>query len=198
MSTEKRPYRMKQRAAALDATRRRITESAVELHSRLGPSRTTMAAVADHAGVRRSTLYRHFPDEEALFEACSSHWYAQYPPPLVERWSEVVDPQERLVVALTELYGWYRAAGGMIELLIRDETIVPSVGRRFRGFRERLVAARDVLLADRSLSGRTKTRVAALVDVGLQFETWRALCRDGGLDEREAAELLSRLVAAES
>src|SRR5438045_8358456 len=42
------------------------------LHGTLGPARTTMSAVAEHAGVRRSTLYRHFPDEAALFEACSA------------------------------------------------------------------------------------------------------------------------------
>jgi len=56
-----RPYQMRRRAEAQLETRRRITESAVELHGTLGPSRTSMSAVAAHAGVRRSTLYRHFP-----------------------------------------------------------------------------------------------------------------------------------------
>src|SRR5262245_45317931 len=45
MSHQERTYRMRQRADAQDATRLRITESAVELHERLGPARTTMAAV---------------------------------------------------------------------------------------------------------------------------------------------------------
>src|SRR5207245_936470 len=66
-----RPYRMKLRAELQERTRRRITESALELHGTLGPSRTSMSAVAEHAGVRRSTLYRHFPDEAALFVACT-------------------------------------------------------------------------------------------------------------------------------
>src|SRR5437588_690495 len=60
-----RPYRMKLRAELQERTRRRITESALELHGTLGPSRTSISAVAEHAGVRRSTLYRHFPDEAA-------------------------------------------------------------------------------------------------------------------------------------
>jgi AcrR family transcriptional regulator len=195
MSDQKRPYRMKQRAAAQDATRLRITESAVELHGRFGPSQTTMAAVAEHAGVRRSTLYRYFPDEEALFDACSAHWYAQHPPPRIERWAEVAGSQRRLVVALEELYAWYRETGTMLDHLIRDETLVPSVGRRFRGFHELRAAAQAALLDGRGLEGRRKAAVAAAIAVALQFETWRAACREGGLNDREAAELFARLVA---
>src|ERR671930_2309104 len=120
MSDQKRTYRMKQRAEAQEATRLRITESAVALHSELGPSQTTMAAVAEHAGVRRSTLYRHFADEEALFEACSAHWYAQHPPPSIERWGQIEDPDERLAAALGDFYAWYRDAAPMLEQLIRD------------------------------------------------------------------------------
>ena len=59
----------------------RITESAVALHGTVGPSRTSISAVAAHAGVRRSTVYRHFPDEAALFDACTAHWAAANPPP---------------------------------------------------------------------------------------------------------------------
>ena len=75
----KRPYRMRRRARAQEQTRRRITEAAVELHSTLGAAQTSMSAVAERAGVRRSTLYRHFPDEAALFDACSAHWAAARP-----------------------------------------------------------------------------------------------------------------------
>ena len=81
MSDQKRQYRMKRRAEQEAQTRRRITESAVELHGTLGPARTSISAIAERAGVRRSTVYRHFPDEAALFGACSAHWAAANPPP---------------------------------------------------------------------------------------------------------------------
>ena len=81
MSDQKRPYRMKRRAELEEQTRRRITESAVELHEEVGPAHTSISAIAERAGVRRSTVYRHFPDEEALFDACSSHWRTANPPP---------------------------------------------------------------------------------------------------------------------
>ena len=65
MTDQKRTYRKRQRADAEAETRRRITESTVELHGTLGPSRTSISAVAQRAGVRRSTVYRHFPDERS-------------------------------------------------------------------------------------------------------------------------------------
>ena len=74
MTDEKRPYRMRRRAELEQQTRLRITESAVELHGTVGPARTSITAIADRAGVRRSTVYRHFPDEAAIFAACSAHW----------------------------------------------------------------------------------------------------------------------------
>src|SRR6476660_401491 len=107
MTDQKRPYRMKRRAELEQATRRRITESAVALHGSLGPSRTSMSAVAEHAGVRRSTLYRHFPDEDALLDACSAHWAAANPPPDPSAWAGIADPAERLEVALADLYAYY-------------------------------------------------------------------------------------------
>ena len=96
MSDQKRKYEKKRRAEAEAQTRQRITESAVALHGSLGPARTSMKAVADHAGVPRSTVYRHFPDEEALFGACSAHWAAENPPPDVTAWERIEHPDERL------------------------------------------------------------------------------------------------------
>lgn len=172
----------------------RITESAIELHSSLGPSLTTMAAVAERAGVQRSTLYRHFPDEEALFAACSAHWYASHPLPDAMRWVEIADPDERLLTALTELYAWYRETGTMLDALIRDETLVPAVGERFAEFHARLAATRDLLLAGRRLRGARQASVSALIGLALKFESWRALCREGGLEDRQAAALMTELV----
>src|SRR5947207_11330868 len=95
MSDQKRPYRMRRRAELEDQTRRRITESAVALHEELGPARTSVTAIAERAGVRRSTVYRHFPNEDVLFGACSSHWRAENPAPDPRGWSAIADPAER-------------------------------------------------------------------------------------------------------
>src|ERR1700704_1062818 len=107
MTDQRRPYRKKRRAELQERTRRRITESAVELHGTLGPSRTSMSAVAARAGVRRSTLYRHFPDEAALFAACTAHWGEANPPPDLDGWASIAEPEERLRSGLADLYAYY-------------------------------------------------------------------------------------------
>src|ERR1044071_4661021 len=103
MSDEKRPYRMQRRAELEEETRLRITESAVALHEEVGPAHTTISAIAERAGVRRSTVYRHFPDDESLFAACSSHWRAANPPPDPRAWSSIADPAARMRTALREV-----------------------------------------------------------------------------------------------
>src|ERR1700687_4004038 len=108
MPDQTRSYRMQLRAESQQQTPLRITESAVALHGTVGPSRTSISAVAAHAGVRRSTVYRHFPDEAALFDACTAHWAAANPPPDLGAWSAIEDPEARLRVALDQLYRFYR------------------------------------------------------------------------------------------
>src|SRR6476659_7730703 len=125
MPTEKRPYRMTRRAEAEARTRQRITESTVHLHGTLGPARTSISAIAAHAGVRRATVYRHFPDQEALFAACSSHWRAANPEPDPSAWAAIDDPAERLRRALEELYAYYRSTESMRERVLRDEPSLP-------------------------------------------------------------------------
>src|ERR671917_708099 len=133
MYDEKRSYRMTKRAELEAETRRRITETAVELHGTVGPARTSISAIAEQAGVRRSTVYRHFPDEAALFEACSSHWESQNPAPDMSAWAAIDDPGERLRTALTELYAFYGRTERMMENLLRDERTMPLVAERFSG-----------------------------------------------------------------
>jgi AcrR family transcriptional regulator len=193
MSDEKRPYRKKRRAELEAETRQRITESAMELHGTVGPSRTSMSAVAEQAGVRRSTLYRHFPDEQALFNACSSHWRSLNPPPDLEVWAGIEDLDERLRTALEDLYGFYRHTSAMLDNLFRDEATVPAVKKTFAGFRAYMAAAQSTVLAGR---GRTPRRVQAAVGHALSFPTWRSLAVDQGLDDTKAADLMCRLVAA--
>jgi AcrR family transcriptional regulator len=196
MSTqkEKRPYRMKRRAELEEQTRRRITESAVALHEELGPARTSISAIANHAGVRRSTVYRHFPDDEALFAACSSHWRAANPPPDPSAWAAIDDPAARTEAALRELYAFYGRTQGMYESLLRDEPVVPIVQRHVRDFHGYLRAIQDTLIAGRGLRGAAGRRTSAAVGHALAFPTWRSLTREQGLSGDEAAALMGRLV----
>ncbi|HVY77873.1 MAG TPA: TetR/AcrR family transcriptional regulator [Solirubrobacterales bacterium] len=196
MSDRKRKYEKKARAEAEAQTRRRITESAVALHGSLGPARTSMSAVAEHAGVRRSTLYRHFPDERTLFGACSAHWAEQNPPPDIGRWSAIGDPAARLDAALSDLYAYYRRTEGMMDKLLRDAQTVEIVGELMGGYRALLERAVGILMRGRGLRGSAAKRTRAAIGHALAFGTWQDLTRTQGLDDSRAAELMARLVAA--
>ena len=196
MADEKRPYRMRRRAELEQQTRLRITESAVELHGTVGPARTSITAIADRAGVRRSTVYRHFPDEAAIFAACSAHWRMANPPPDLARWAEIGDPDQRLEYGLQELYSYYRTTEGMLGNLLRDAATMPIVDVLIDRFRGYLEAARDTLMAGRRARGDKRRRLRAATGHALALTTWCSLAHEQGLDDDEAAQLMCRLVAA--
>jgi len=190
----KRRYRMTRRAELEEHTRRRITESTVALHEEIGPARTSISAIAERAGVRRSTVYRHFPDEDALFAACSSHWRAANPAPDPHAWAAIEDPAARTETALRELYGFFRRTQDMYASLLRDEPLVPIVRRLLRDFHGYLRTIEDVLMAGRGLRGHAARRTRAAIGHAVAFPTWRSLACDRGLSDDEAVRLMCLLV----
>lgn len=193
-SEPKRKYRKRRRAELEDETRRRITEAAVELHGSVGPAHTTLSAVAERAGVQRATLYRHFPDEEALFDACSAHWGAQHPLPDLADWAAIGDPEERLQIALGALYAWYEQGQEMLERTTRDAALVPamrSATERMGGWFAEAIAT---IVRGRPERGRRRRKVEAAIAHAISFPTWRSLVRDQGLSDAEAVDLMHGLV----
>jgi AcrR family transcriptional regulator len=183
-----RRYRQTRRAELQDETRLRITEAAVDLHGTLGPSRTTVSAVAERAGVQRATVYRHFPDERALFAACSSHWRAANPRPDPATWAAIEDLDRRRRAALTELYAYYARTEEMLANLIRDQDRVDAVRSQFAPFWQYLDAVAASLVPPRA--GR---RVRAALRHAVDFRTWQSLTRDNGVSDREAVDLMVAL-----
>jgi AcrR family transcriptional regulator len=190
----KRKYELKKRADAMADTRLRITEAAMELHGSVGPARTTVSAVAERAGVQRHTVYRHFPTDDDLFAACSSHWAANNPWPDPTPWPEIADPEQRLVVALDAIYRWYERIEPMMVNLLRDYDVVETIAPHFAPTQEYLKQAARVLAVGWPARGaRRKVLTAALRHV-LEFNTWRSLVRDGGVARPQAVKLATAMV----
>jgi len=187
-----RTYRLRARAAGMDRTRERITRAAVELHGTIGPAATTMSAVAELAGVTRATLYRHFPNEEALFTACSSDWLAANPRPDPAGWTAIADPARRLGAALDELYAYYRSTERMRTNLLRDIAVIPEMFRP--GIVAFPTATVEVLEAGWPGPSRAGLRHAA-IGHAVGFETWRSLAAED-LTDAQAAELMVRFVTS--
>jgi len=191
----KRAYRKRRRAQLQNETMLRITEATVDLHGSVGPARTTISGVADRAGVQRATVYRHFPDEQALFDACSSHWMAQHPLPDPAAWAAIDDPAERLRTALKQLYRWYEHGEYMLEKTTRDVALVPALRPSMEAFAGWVDQAADAIVRRRPERGARRRRVRAAVGHALAFDTWRSLVREQRLSQAEAIELMEALAA---
>jgi AcrR family transcriptional regulator len=194
--TAPRPYRKRRRAEQERRTRERITEAAVRLHGSVGPARTTVSAIAREAGVQRATVYRHFPDEAALFEACTAHYWAANPMPDPTEWRRVSDPGKRLRRGLSELYEFFARTEGMLEKTGRDAPLVEAMGKPAARFVAYLQSAADALVAGRPERGAARRRVRAAAGHAVWFPTWQSLVRAQGMDTDEAASLMAAMVEA--
>jgi AcrR family transcriptional regulator len=190
----KRTYELRKRAEQVEETRRRITEATVELHRTVGPAATQITEIARRAGVQRVTVYNHFPDEEALFAACSSHWRALHPAPDPAGWLAADGPGERLRLGLKELYAWFRETEPMLANILRDVDVVPAM-RPFveQGLGGYLEAVRGILGAPirAGVRGRRRARIDASLRAVTDFYVWRSLAELGDAD---AADLAARFV----
>ena len=181
---------LRQRAEQQDETRLRIVTAAVELHQTVGLAATTVSAIAERAGVQRLTVYRHFPDPQAIFAACSEHFFATNPPPDPGGWARLSDPPLRLHAALTETYGWYERTEAMLTNVTRDAEVLPGVVGR--GYAELLEGLRKPLLAGWP-PGKARRWVTAVIGHALHFRTWFSLVRVQGLSSGDAAAVMTAL-----
>jgi AcrR family transcriptional regulator len=188
-----RKYELKKRALTQAETRQRILAATVDLHSSVGPARTTISAIAERAGVQRLTVYHHFADERSLFEGCRDLWMAENPVPDVSLWGALEDPAERMRVALCEIYAFFRSTEGMTGNVARDLAASPALREAAAPFMQYWESVRAALDSGWTARGRRRQRLRAVIGHAVAFETWRSLARHQGLEDADAAELMVRL-----
>jgi AcrR family transcriptional regulator len=188
--TASRTYELKRRAERQEETRQRIVAAAVELHTTLGPSRTTVQAIAEKAGVTRPTVYAHFPDALSLFEACSGHVRATIPPPDPAPLHSIADPSERLETALRELYSYYERLEPLLENVQRDAAVMPLVAEMNLHRVRYLEDIHDLLLQAWPTRGGARARLRLAIGHALEFRTWQSLVRRQGCATDEAVQLM--------
>jgi AcrR family transcriptional regulator len=155
-----RPYRAAVRAEQAVATRMRIARTACDLFARDGYAATTVAAVADTAGVSAQTVYNVFGTKAALFKVAYDITLAGTDEhiPLAER------PDVKALYELTDaaqfLYG-YAALGR--SLLERVAPLTLQVHTGAAAGDADLVALAETLNAERLIgTGHVARRVAQL------------------------------------
>ncbi|HXV58219.1 MAG TPA: helix-turn-helix domain-containing protein [Gaiellaceae bacterium] len=194
--SKSRTYELKRRAERQDETRRRIVAAAVDLHTELGPARTTVKAVAERAGVTRPTVYAHFPDARSLLQACSGHVRTTVPPPDPSAWRAIADPDERLETALRDLYRYYERLEPLLENVQRDAAALPLVAE-MNAYRVRyLDEVRDLLLEPWPARGEARADLGRAIGHALEFGTWQSLVRRQGCDNDAAARLMVAFAGA--
>lgn len=187
-----RPYELKRRAASQEETRQRIVDATIELHQTIGPAATTVSDVARRAGVGRVTVYRHFPDEATLSQACSGKYFAEHPFPDLAAWEAIRDPAERARVALTESYAYHRVNRAMFSHVLADAREHPVMAPYHRYWAQ----AGELLLAGRGARGGRRVRLRAAIAVALSFDTWRTLALEQELTDAQAVELMLGMIEA--
>jgi AcrR family transcriptional regulator len=190
--TQKRRYEKRARAANEQATRSRVVDAAIELHGTVGPARTTISAIAERAGVRRATVYHHFPDERALLLGCSGAWAERNPPPDPAAWDTITDPVARTEAALEALYGWYEGVEPMLSAVLRDIEAMPVIAE----IQERRLAYLAAVEANLAAGWeRADEQLRATIGLALDFFAWRTL-HARGLSRDDAVAVMASAVRA--
>ena len=78
----------------------RILDSAVEMLAQSNTARPSISEVAEAAGVSRGTVYRHFPDRDALLAALTDHLHTGYQRKFELAINAAAEPRDRVRAAI--------------------------------------------------------------------------------------------------
>ncbi len=189
INSAKRIYRKTTRAKQEEQTRRRITEAVVELHRTVGPAQTTISDIANLAGVGRVTVYKHFPDDSAMFHACSDHWIADNPPPDFTQALTEPDELKRATEVFRLLYDYYRRSYDMMGKVMRDAKTLPALADVVENGWMKLLRSLEDALMPTGKKGASAQRYRATLRVAMDIDTWSTFS-GMGFDDETAAELV--------
>ena len=183
---KKRKYTKTLRAEQQDETRERIVEATVKLHEELGPAKTSIKAIAEAAGVQRLTVYRHFPDDVSLFQACTSHYLGIHPPPNLAEWAEIENAGERIYTALLAFYRYYSQTQKMWTAAYRDVNDVEALKEPMGQFETYIDMVNDDLVSAWSQTRNSKKQLQVTLRNALRFSTLQSLKKIKLKDEKIA------------
>ena len=189
-----RKYTKTRRAEQQDETRARIVEATVKLHESLGPAQTSIMAIAEAAGVQRLTVYRHFPDDASLFEACSTRYLELHPPPQPAAWADIERPGERSRTALSAFYRYYRQTEQMWRVAYRDVDQVAAMQMPMNRFEAYLDQVADDLVQAWHTPPAARKSLRLTLRHALRFSTWQSL-KSAKLKDKQIAELVQGWLA---
>ena len=187
-----RKYTMDKRRAAVEATRRRILEATLALHTEKGILGTSWQDIARRADVSVGTVYKHFPSLDELVPACGELMYAITRPPSLEDAQEIFAGadtlEERLGRLISELFDFYERGAPYIETDFQERQL-PMV-QEWEAYMRATIAGlvREALRSVRPDEG-TVQAVSALLD----FSTFKSFL-DRDVHKEQAAKTMNEVL----
>ena len=191
-----RKYELKRRAERQDETRKRIVDATIHLHQTVGPVGATITAIAREAGVSRVTVYRHFPDEVSLLQACTGTYNVAHPPPDARELLALEDPVGRLETALDRLYAYYSDNEAMLSSGADAMPTHPALAVALEPFFEGQRQLVDLLASGWEVDGRPGSTLRGAIGHAVALPTWRSLRQMQGLTNDQAVRLMVGMVNA--
>lgn len=186
-----RVYRMGERAATTEATRRRILGVALEVFVASWYDEVTLGQIASEAGVSRQSLVNHFGTKEGLITAVLK-WQAEHGPVRPDA------PPDDLRRASEMLVNNYEDFGDAIIRWLALEDRIPALGRFIRNGRKqhRDWVERAFPSALAGLESRAYERRLDLLVCAADVYTWKLLRRDRELSRAETMDAVCELLEA--
>ena len=194
MRKARRKYVLKARAEKAAGTHARIVDAIMNLHSEIGPRATNISAIAKRAGVERLTVYRHFKDEEEMFDACSGRFMELNPPPTLDDWSSETEPAERTRRGLTAIFAFFSRTSAMWERVYRDVNEMAALAKVVGGFEAHMRNLAEDLASAWPNDARRGRRYTILRHC-VKFPTWQSLEADAVSNEQKVALMIEWLAA---
>ena len=183
-----RPYRMRARAQAAEATAQAIIAAARVLFAERPYDQVSLPAIAERSGVTVQTVLRRFGSKEELFAAAAEERSGQ-----IRADREAASPGD-----VMHLVAHYDRWGDEQAYLLAQEARVPAIlaitdaGRRYH--RDWVTSAYGPALAKlpQAIRRRKLAQLTAVTDLA----TWRLLRRELGLGRDQTAAAIRELVDA--
>jgi AcrR family transcriptional regulator len=188
-----RTYQSRRRAESAAQTRNAIVEAAVKLH---GLGITTLAAVAEEAGVSLPTVNKYFPTREDLFGACTHHIGQLLDVRMPDAFEAIEPPGKRLRAMVTHLFGLHEFTFGQSWTGYTLEAESEIFKTTMRGYEAMGDALADAITAMRRDASGPDDATTGFVRGLLGPLTYRALRLQGQLSHEQAVEQVTLALAA--
>ena len=187
--TEKRTYNLGRRAETAAETRQRLVEATFALHRERGVTATSLRDIAERAGVSVGTAYHHFPTYLDAVRACGAHVAVTSPPPPESIFDGVEGLEQRVLVFVRELCGWY-GRHPWLERVRAERAEYPPVEEGMAAWERAIEQLARLAAGCTADEART---VAALADVAVYSRLIRAGVPAGRVPGRIAEAIVAWL-----